>query len=305
MSTPLSTSLCRHTLLRKVDEAALELRVAENSGESCIEKTPFKCYAGAPIRDLTTGRNIGALCVFDLNQVRLSLSPQQSTFLLLLANQISNILELRRVNFLNDELVACIDGIPAKISHWDSQFATLLHANRSYCAQHGKLLSELKGKSQGEIMCPSKYEQHVPFTTTVLATGEMQKFETELAEQDGATIKFEYNQMVPEIVNGEVVGLFVYTTDITESKTLERGLIKSQEAERKANTAKSEFLASMSHELRTPLNGIIGMTALLLDMSDLNDLQRDYVQTINQSGQTLLTIINDILDFSKIEVSLF
>ncbi len=129
----------------------------------------------------------------------------------------------------------------------------------------------------------------------------LEGFESEAVNKEGRVFPVEITSNPLRMDDGLLISMVI--RDVTESKRIKDELLSAKEAAERANLAKGLFLSNMSHELRTPLNGILGNAQLLLRNPDVHRAQRKSLNTIEASGQHLLSLINDILDLTKIESS--
>jgi two-component system sensor histidine kinase/response regulator len=186
--------------------------------------------------------------------------------------------------------------------------------NRQWIEYTGLTLEESRGGGWNRAFHPDDQQPAWDAWQRATATIGEYSIECRIRRADGAYRWWLIRGVPLQDATGLVLKWFGTCTDIhalklaeleisRASQSLQMEIIERRRAEQeadRANRAKSEFLANMSHEIRTPLNGIVGMTALALD-SDLSLEQREYLEVVQASGETLLALINDILDFSKIE----
>ena len=193
-----------------------------------------------------------------------------------------------------------IDNLPDFIYVKDAQCRFLL-ANVAVARLMGTTPDKLLGKSDFDFYPRELATQYSDDERNVMRAGKpLVNREEDGLDSDRNRISVLTTKVPLRDEQGQVIGILGIGRDITARVKVEAEVRAARELAEAANRAKSEFLANMSHEIRTPMNGVIGMAELLLG-TELDREQRDFTETIHESGRALLTVINDILDFSKIE----
>ncbi len=198
-----------------------------------------------------------------------------------------------------DRLKLLTDAAPIGIFHTDAE-NRYIYTNPPWSEITGISPEAAAGQQWHTILAPKQRSQlRKEFPDGALARAELcHRFEIKAPGRPARIVLV--TSRVIHGSDGAIDGWVGTLADVTAEAGAESAMSDARDEATEASRLKSDFLANMSHEIRTPMNGVIGLTDLLLE-TQLDARQRDYAQTVRNSGEALLTIIDDILDFSKIE----
>ena len=174
------------------------------------------------------------------------------------------------------------------------------YVNAGFCAMSGWRRDEIVGQPFRLLASGETTDEQLQEIHATVRTGRTWRGETSNRRRDGSSYPARCVAAPLHNPAGRLTHVITVIDDVTERKQVEAALVYAKERAEAGERAKGQFLTMMSHEIRTPLNGIIGFTDLLLD-TPLAPEQREYLQTIRNSGESLLQLASDVLDYSRID----
>lgn len=178
----------------------------------------------------------------------------------------------------------------------------LIYINPGWAAKVGKTVEEMLGRGWLDaVQDLVPLREDPPFKG--FQPGELRRRVIRFRAADGSDLWMETYNSAEFDEQGEIKGYYGAAVDVTDARQLEADLRLARRKAEDAASAKAAFLANMSHEIRTPMNGVLGFTELL-EQSNLDNDQRNYVQLIAESGRAMMRLLNDILDISKVDAGL-
>jgi PAS domain S-box-containing protein len=201
----------------------------------------------------------------------------------------------------SDALQQITNAIPQQV--WSARPDGQIDYINAYCYTYfGEIKIENGIVDWLSVVHPNDVENSMQLWRKALSSGEDYEAEQRIFHKNSHEFRWNLSRATAvKDASGAIVKWYGTNTDIHDRKIVEQAIQDAREAAEAANMAKSEFLANMSHEIRTPMNAIIGLSNILAMSKTLLPKERQFVETLQMSADSLLALINDLLDIAKIE----
>jgi len=193
-----------------------------------------------------------------------------------------------------------LDVLPVPLAILDTQ-GCYTSVNQAWQEFSGRQRHEVVGRPARSFRTPAEALEHDRHDAELLARGGRTRYEARVTHHDGSTRDLAITKAAVPGPDGQVTGILVAFTDVTEFREAERATREARDAAEETSRAKTEFIGNISHELRTPLQSIIGFSELGQARSGEARRLGSMFGDIHAAGQRMLALVNDLLDVAKIE----